>query len=47
VVIINRATTKFLSQLTSELDQQAQPTSALVRQAKYADPDVQPYRRAK
>ncbi len=47
VVIINRATTKFLSQLTSELDQQTQPTSAVVRQAKYADSEIQPYRRAK
>ena len=47
VVIINRATTKFLAQLTSELDHQAQPTSVVIRQAKYADAEIQPYRRAK
>ena len=38
VVIINRASSKFLSQLSGELDQQAQPTSAVVREAKYAVP---------
>jgi S1-C subfamily serine protease len=37
VVIINRASSKFLSQLSGELEQQAQPTSAIVREAKYAD----------
>ncbi len=36
VVIINRASTKFLSQLSGELEQQAKPTSAIVREAKYA-----------
>ena len=36
VVIINRASTKFLSQLSGELEQQAKPTSAVVREAKYA-----------
>ncbi len=36
VVIINRASTKFLSQLSGELAQQAKPTSAIVREAKYA-----------
>ena len=35
VVIINRASTKFLSQLSGELEQQAKPTSAVVREAKY------------
>ena len=38
VVIINRASSKFLSQLSGELEQQAQPTSAVVREAKYAVP---------
>ncbi len=46
VVIINRASTKFLSQLNGELDQQAKPTSAVVRQAKYPT-EIRPYRRAK
>lgn len=46
VVIINRASTKFLAQLNGELDQQAQPTSAVVRQAKYAA-EIRPYRRTK
>lgn len=36
VVIINRASAKFLSQLSGELEQQAKPTSAVVREAKYA-----------
>lgn len=36
VVIINRASTKFLSQLSGELEQQAKPTSAVIREAKYA-----------
>lgn len=36
VVIINRASSKFLSQLSGELEQQAKPTSAVVREAKYA-----------
>lgn len=38
VVIINRASTKFLSQLSGELEQQAKPTSAVVREAKYVTP---------
>lgn len=38
VVIINRASSKFLSQLSGELEQQAKPTSAVVREAKYATP---------
>jgi hypothetical protein len=38
VVIINRASTKFLSQLSGELEQQAKPTSAIVREAKYVAP---------
>ena len=46
VVIINRASTKFLSQLNGELDQQAKPTSAVVRQAKYPT-EIRPYRRMK
>lgn len=46
VVIINRASTKFLSQLNGELDQQTKPTSAVVRQAKYPT-EIRPYRRAK
>ena len=46
VVIINRASTKFLAQLNGELDQQAKPTSAVVRQAKYPA-DIRPYRRTK
>ncbi len=46
VVIINRASTKFLAQLNGELDQQAQPTSAVVRQAKYPA-EIRPYRRTK
>lgn len=36
VVIINRASGKFLSQLAGEVEQQAKPTSAVVREAKYA-----------
>ena len=46
VVIINRASTKFLSQLNGEVDQQAKPTSAVVRQAKYPT-EIRPYRRMK
>ncbi len=46
VVIINRASTKFLSQLNGELDQQAKPTAAVVRQAKYPT-EIRPYRRSK
>ena len=38
VVIINRASSKFLSQLSGELEQQAKPTSAVVREAKYSAP---------
>ncbi|MBC7819783.1 MAG: trypsin-like peptidase domain-containing protein [Planctomycetaceae bacterium] len=38
VVIINRASSKFLSQLSGELEQQAKPTSAVIREAKYAVP---------
>ena len=38
VVIINRASGKFLSQLSGELEQQAKPTSAVVREAKYSAP---------
>ncbi|MFM9964403.1 MAG: trypsin-like peptidase domain-containing protein [Planctomycetaceae bacterium] len=38
VVIINRASSKFLSQLSGELEQQVQPTSAVIREAKYAVP---------
>ena len=38
VVIINRASSKFLSQLSGELEQQAKPTSAIVREAKYVAP---------
>lgn len=46
VVIINRASSKFLSQLSGELDQQKKPTTAIVREAKYLAPsDVRPYRR--
>ena len=37
VVIINRASGKFLSQLAGEVEQQAKPTSAIVREAKYAN----------
>ncbi len=50
VVIINRASTRFLSQLTGELEQQAKPTSAVVRQAKYVTTETvvpRPYRRVK
>ncbi len=50
VVIINRASGKFLSQLSGELEQQAQPTSAVVREAKYAVPSSatqRPYRRTR
>ncbi|MBM3972115.1 MAG: hypothetical protein FJ302_19995 [Planctomycetes bacterium] len=36
VVIINRASSKFLSQLSGELAQQAKPTTAVAREAKYA-----------
>lgn len=36
VVIINRASGKFLSQLAGEVEQQAKPTSAVIREAKYA-----------
>jgi S1-C subfamily serine protease len=39
VVIINRASSKFLSQLSSELSQQAQPTSALVKKPVLRDSD--------
>ncbi len=38
VVIINRASSKFLSQLSGELQQQTKPTSAVVREAKYSAP---------
>jgi S1-C subfamily serine protease len=50
VVIINRASSKFLSQLSGELEQQAQPTSAIFREAKYAVPGSttpRPYRRTR
>jgi S1-C subfamily serine protease len=51
VVIINRASGKFLSQLSGELEQQAKPTSAIVREAKYAVPETtsapRPYRRTR
>lgn len=36
VVIINRASGKFLSQLAGEVEGQAKPTSAVVREAKYS-----------
>ena len=39
VVIINRASGKFLSQLAGEVEQQAKPTSAVVREAKYVSPN--------
>ena len=41
VVIINRASGKFLSQLTGEVEHQAKPTSAVVRQAKYVTSDTE------
>lgn len=47
VVIINRASGKFLSQLAGEVEQQAKPTSAVIREAKYANansPTVTPRR---
>lgn len=44
VVIINRASTKFLNQLSGEMEQQAQPTTAVIRHAKYPA-EVRPYRR--
>lgn len=47
VVIINRASSKFLAQLSGELEQQAKPTSAVVREAKYAAPVQRPYRRTR
>lgn len=47
VVIINRASTKFLSQLSGELEQQAKPTSAIVREAKYVSESPRAYRRSR
>lgn len=47
VVIINRASTKFLSQLSGELEQQAKPTSAVVREAKYVGETPRAYRRSR
>lgn len=47
VVIINRASGKFLSQLAGEVDQQAKPTSAVVREAKYVGTEPRAYRRTR
>lgn len=47
VVIINRASGKFLSQLAGEVEQQAKPTSAVIREAKYIEQSPRPYRRSR